>query len=147
MAAKRGKAPRTFDFQWPYPRYESVTTGSNGSEYILKRGALIRVLWGADQKALKLGSRWVLNWERKIDADSEEALLAKINAILAPLGCSAAELGPNSVGVQGDGRVYWPCVYVAVPETMTLEEIADISNKITNEVPGTSKVLTYLIPS
>jgi GMP synthase PP-ATPase subunit len=78
--------------------------------------------------------------------DSNE-LLAKVNAAIKPFGCIATELGPDSVGVQGDGRVYCPTVFVKFPLGISIEQVALISNKVTNEVPGISRVLMEIIPS
>lgn len=71
----------------------------------------------------------------------ESELLQKVNTVIAPFGCVATELGPDSVGVQGDNRAYLPSVYVRFREGMTMEEIAEVSNAITNYVPGISRVL------
>ena len=72
---------------------------------------------------------------------TDAELLAKVNVLLEPLGCKATDLGPDSVGVQGDARFYGPCVFVDFPSEMEWEEISKISTRITNEVPGISRVM------
>jgi len=146
MAVKRGKDSLSFDFQWPYPKFKSVLIEPGKYENIVTRKSLFRIIWGPNQRALKWRSRWILNWERKTNSGSDEELLAEVNEVAAPFDCVTTELGPKSVGVQGDGRVFWPCVYVACPSHMSLEEIGAVSTKITNEVRGISKVLTYIVP-
>ena len=74
----------------------------------------------------------------------DEELLSKVNALLEPLECKATDLGPNSVGVQGDARFYGPCVFVNFPSEMDWEKIAEISTRIVNEVPGISRVMRNL---
>ena len=72
---------------------------------------------------------------------TDEELLAQVNAVLKETGCVATDLGPNSVGVQGDGRVYDPVVFVTFAEGMNWVRIGEISNMITNQVPGITRVL------
>lgn len=71
----------------------------------------------------------------------EAELLAKVNKSLEGSGCIATGLGPYAVGVQGDYRVYWPSVFVTFPKDISKEKLTEISNKITNEVRGISRVL------
>jgi GMP synthase PP-ATPase subunit len=71
----------------------------------------------------------------------DTTLLAKVNEVVKPFGCETTELGPDSVGVQGDYRVHCPSVYVRFPKGITMAEAAVISNKVTNEVPGISRVM------
>ena len=71
----------------------------------------------------------------------EVALLAKVNELISPYGCKVTELGPASVGVQGDARVYGPSVYVLFPINTSHEEISRISTEITNKVSGITRVL------
>ena len=77
---------------------------------------------------------------------TDEELLARINVILKPLGCIATEMGPDSVGVQGDKRFYGPCVFVTIPPEVKPEEWGAIATRIINEVPGVSRVLKNITP-
>ena len=76
---------------------------------------------------------------------SDEELLAKVNMVLAGTGCIATDLGSNSVGVQGDARVYGPSVFVTFAEGMDMAKIGEISNMITNQVRGITRVLMNVI--
>ena len=73
--------------------------------------------------------------------DEGVALLAQVNTLLAPYGCKATELGPDSVGVQGDARAHGPSVFVQFPLGTSQEKIAEISNLITNRAKGITRVL------
>ena len=66
----------------------------------------------------------------------EEALLARVNEIIAPFGCIATEVGPWAVGQQGDNRVYGPSVYVTYPPGTTTEEAGAIATELINKTPG-----------
>ncbi len=72
---------------------------------------------------------------------ADEELLAKANTVLKDTGCVATDLGPDSVGVQGDARFVGPCVYVDFPPDMDWDQIGKISTRIVNEVPGISRVM------
>ena len=72
---------------------------------------------------------------------SDSVLLAQVHEIVSEYGGTATDLGPDSVGVQGDARFYGPCVYISLPSGMSHDRIAYISNRITNEVRGISRVL------
>lgn len=72
---------------------------------------------------------------------TDRELLEQVNRLLRPYGCRATEMGPQSVGVQGDSRVHLPSIYVRFRDGMTMEEIAQVSTRITNEVKGISRVL------
>ena len=53
--------------------------------------------------------------------ESDEAvLLEKVNEVIRPYGCVATEIGPDSVGVQGDARITGPTVYVKVRAGMEI---------------------------
>ena len=73
--------------------------------------------------------------------ESDMELLAAGNAVIAPLGCVATELGPNSVGVMGDGRAYGASVYISFPADATPDFRTTISTKIINKVRGITRVL------
>jgi GMP synthase PP-ATPase subunit len=79
----------------------------------------------------------------------EQALLDEVNMVLVSFpGCTATEIGPRSVGVQGDARVYLPTVYVTFNPRLSPEEIREISTTIINKVAGISRVLmNIVIPS
>ncbi len=72
---------------------------------------------------------------------SDEALLQKVQTILDPYGAQATGLGPNSVGVQGDARVYETSIYVSFPVELSIEQIAEASTKVIDHVKGISRVL------
>ncbi|MBY0473418.1 hypothetical protein K2Q00_04050 [Patescibacteria group bacterium] len=77
----------------------------------------------------------------------DQELLQKVNEIVSSYGCVATDLGPDSVGVQGDARVVGPCVFVRFPPEMSHEQIGLISTKITNQVKGITRVLMDITPS
>lgn len=76
---------------------------------------------------------------------NERELLAKVQSVVQPFGCIATELGPNSVGVMGDARFYGPSVYITFPPNISMEEVSRISTRITNEIPGISRVLMNIV--
>ena len=76
---------------------------------------------------------------------SAEEILARINEIIGSYGCEATELGPDAVGQQGDNRVYGPSVYVTFKPGMSMEEIAFVSNEITNKTPSHFKLTRVLM--
>ena len=78
---------------------------------------------------------------------TDEELLSRVNEVIKPFGCIATDLGPDGVGVQGDARVYGPSVFVSFPPHTNNEDISRISNKITNEVPGITRVLMNIVPT
>ncbi|MEX0916908.1 MAG: hypothetical protein WDZ90_00045 [Candidatus Paceibacterota bacterium] len=71
----------------------------------------------------------------------EVGLLARVNELIEDRGCIATELGPDSVGVQGDARVLGPSVYVRFPQGASDELIREVSADITNRVPRITRVL------
>jgi GMP synthase PP-ATPase subunit len=75
----------------------------------------------------------------------EQALLEQVNNVVRPHGCEATDLGPDSVGVQGDARAYGPSVYVTFPEDMSPEKVSEISTEITNRVRGITRVLRHIL--
>lgn len=74
------------------------------------------------------------------------AILKKINALLAPHHCTATDLGPKSVGVQGDARFYGSCVFITTPPDMTLKECGEIATEIINQTHEISRVLMDITP-
>lgn len=72
---------------------------------------------------------------------TNEALLVSINDFLRPYGCVITGIGPYAVAVKGDARFYGPSVFVAFPQEMPGDQIAEISNRITNRFPEISRVL------
>mgnify|MGYP003395353037 CR=1 FL=1 len=78
---------------------------------------------------------------------ANEKLLAEVNAVIEPLSCKATDIGPESVGVQGDARVYKPVVFVTFPIEMTMDEIGKISTMVTNQISGVSRVLMNVMPT
>ncbi len=75
-----------------------------------------------------------------------QEILNQVNTVVAPYGCAATDLGPDSVGVKGDSREYGPSVFITFPEGMSNEEISSISNEITNKVKEISRVLMNICP-
>lgn len=71
-------------------------------------------------------------------------ILREVNDLIEPLGCIATGLGPNAVGTKGDRRFVGPSVYVRFKEGMNLNEIGEISTRITNNVRGVSRVLAEI---
>jgi GMP synthase PP-ATPase subunit len=76
----------------------------------------------------------------KVALDPEN-ILEEVRAIIKPYGCEATGLGPDSVGVQGDGRIVGPVVYVTFPPKMSMDEVSRISTDIINRVKGLTRVM------
>lgn len=70
----------------------------------------------------------------------------EVTKVLKGTGCVVTGFGPDSVAVMGDARFYGPCVFVRFPSGTTMERVAILSNKITNEVPGISRVMMEIAP-
>lgn len=70
-----------------------------------------------------------------------EDLLEQVNKLIEPYGCRALDLGEKSVGVQGDGRVHGPSVFIEGPPGMSSEEMGKIATEIINKVKGLTRVL------
>jgi hypothetical protein len=104
----------------------------------------LRIIWTVNQRALRIGTWWLCNWTRELDSKTATLLLAKVNETIANSGCVATSLGTNTVGVQGDARVYLPSVYITCPANMSSEDTGIIAAKIINEIPGISKVLVEI---
>ena len=77
----------------------------------------------------------------------DEKLLDEVNQLVEPYGCTATDLGPDSVGVMGDARAYGASVFVTFPPTWSHEEIARVSTEITNKVRGITRVLMNITPT
>lgn len=77
---------------------------------------------------------------------TDEELLAKVNVVVLPFGCTATDIGPDAVAVKGDARATGPSVLVTFPDGMSMEHIGRISTKITNEVREVSRVLMNIRP-
>lgn len=75
---------------------------------------------------------------------TDEELLAKINDVLKDTRYVATHIGPPSVGVQGDARVYGPSVAVdfgfndGPPDW---KRVGEYATEIVNQVPGITRVL------
>lgn len=77
----------------------------------------------------------------------EEELLARVNAFVQKFGCVATDLGPDSVGVQGDARVTGPVVFVTFRKELSHERISAIATEVINKVPGITRVLQNITPA
>jgi GMP synthase PP-ATPase subunit len=73
-------------------------------------------------------------------------LVAEIDRLIKPWGCKVTGIGPDAVAVMGDARVYAASVIVQVPSDTDHEEIARISNAITNNVRGVARVMMNIEP-
>ena len=76
---------------------------------------------------------------------SEHAkLLEKVNGVLEGSGFVATAVGPDSVGVQGDARVYQPSVIIDIgfnDKPPDWEQVGKYATEIVNKVRGVSRVL------
>lgn len=104
-------------------------------------------LYDEDEDSLEKNLEYGFACERKSDYKElnqiwvELILLRQVQDHLDPSGAKALAIGPDSVGVQGDGRVHEPCVFVSFPSSMTMEEIGEASTRIVNSVRGITRVL------
>ena len=71
----------------------------------------------------------------------EDAIVARVQELVGPFGCQVSGVGPESVAVMGDARAVGISLTVRFPKGTAHQEIARISNKITNEVRGVTRVL------
>ena len=90
-------------------------------------------------------ARTLLSGLIQTQIETDEELLARVQAVIGPLGCTATDIGPKSVAVMGDARFYGPSVFVQFPEASSMDEIAHISTKITNEVKGIARVVMEVV--
>ena len=72
---------------------------------------------------------------------NQDKLLSKVNLVVQRHGCRATEIGPDTVGIKGDARVYGPCVFVKFGSHLTPEQVKEVSTEITNKVHEIVRVL------
>lgn len=74
---------------------------------------------------------------------TKEALLAQVNDVLKGTGYVATDVGPSSVGVQGDARVYSPSIVVdfGFENKPNWDDVSKAATDVINRVPGVARVL------
>ena len=75
---------------------------------------------------------------------TKEALLAQVNDVLQGSGYVATHIGPSTVGVQGDARVYSPSVLLDIgfnDAPPNWEHVGKYATEIINRVPGITRIL------
>lgn len=78
---------------------------------------------------------------RKQKRAQQRAIVEKIDALVRPMGCHVAAIGPSAVGVQGDARTYGISVIINFPLDATDEAVSEVSTLITNRVGQVTRVL------
>ena len=73
--------------------------------------------------------------------DDDMVLLALVQKVFDPYGCTALRIGPDAVAVKGDAREVGPSVVIRFPIDMPDQDIARISNEVTNKVRLVCRVL------
>ena len=76
--------------------------------------------------------------------EDDKKLLTSVNAVIAQYGCVAWGLGPDAVGVMGDGRAVGASVVVRYPPNPTHDLKAAVATSIINQVRGVARVLEDL---
>ena len=75
---------------------------------------------------------------------TKEALLSLVNEVLEGTSYVATDIGPSSVGVQGDARVYGPTVLLDIgfnEAPPNWEHVGKYATEIVNRIPGITRVL------
>lgn len=74
---------------------------------------------------------------------TKDALLAQVNEVLKGTGYVATDIGPSSVGVQGDARVYNPSVIIdfGLENKPKWDDVSKAATEVINQVPGVTRVL------
>lgn len=71
----------------------------------------------------------------------EDAIVVEVQKLIESFGCRVTGIGPEAVGVMGDARAVGISLTVSFPRDISGPEVMRISNKITNEVRGVTRVL------